>query len=60
VYPFTGRKDSATGTLSVHDALRSFSIRTFLASKDSPYNNAILQDLLDKKISNFISTDYIL
>ena len=60
VYPFTGRKDSATGTLSVHDALRSFSIRTFLASKDSPYNNAILQDLLDKKVSNFISTDYIL
>jgi len=31
-----------------------------LASKDSPYNNAILQDLLDKKVSNFISTDYIL
>ena len=60
VYPFTGRKDSATGTLSVHDALRSFSIRTFLASKDSAYNNAILQDLLDKKVSNFISTDYIL
>jgi glyceraldehyde-3-phosphate dehydrogenase (NADP+) len=60
VYPFTGRKDSAVGTLSVHDALRSFSIRTFLASKDTPYNNAILQDLLDKKTSNFISTDYIL
>ena len=60
VYPFTGRKDSAVGTLSVHDALRSFSIRTFLASKDTEYNNAILQDLLDKKTSNFISTDYIL
>lgn len=29
VFPFTGRKDSAVGTLSVHDALRSFSIRTF-------------------------------
>src|SRR5690606_19996537 len=28
VYPFTGRKDSAFSTLSVHDALRSFSIRT--------------------------------
>ena len=60
VYPFTGRKDSAVGTLSVHDALRSFSIRTFVASKDTDYNNAILEDLLDKKISNFISTDYIL
>jgi glyceraldehyde-3-phosphate dehydrogenase (NADP+) len=60
VYPFTGRKDSAVATLSVHDALRSFSIRTFLASKDTSYNNAILEDLLDKKASNFISTDYLL
>ncbi|WP_136481622.1 NADP-dependent glyceraldehyde-3-phosphate dehydrogenase [Cognatitamlana onchidii] len=60
VYPFTGRKDSAYGTLSVHDALRSFSIRTFVASKDNEYNNKILEDLLDKKTSNFISTDYIL
>jgi glyceraldehyde-3-phosphate dehydrogenase (NADP+) len=60
VYPFTGRKDSAFSTLSVHDALRSFSIRTFVASKDNDYNNAILEELLDKKTSNFISTDYIL
>ena len=60
VYPFTGRKDSAVATLSVHDALRSFSIRTFLAAKDTDYNNAILKELLDKKTSNFISTDYIL
>lgn len=60
VYPFTGRKDSAFSTLSVHDALRSFSIRTFVASKDNEYNNAILNELLDKKTSNFISTDYIL
>lgn len=60
VYPFTGRKDSAYGTLSVHDALRSFSIRTFVASKDNEYNNAILTELLEKKTSNFISTDYIL
>lgn len=60
VYPFTGRKDSAVATLSVYDALRSFSIRTFVASKDSAYNNAILQQLLDTKSSNFINTDYIL
>ncbi len=31
VYPFTGRKDSAVATLSVYDALRSFSIRSMLA-----------------------------
>lgn len=60
VYPFTGRKDSALGTLSIHDALRSFSIRTFVASKDNDYNNAILQELLNSKESNFINTDYIL
>ncbi len=60
VYPFTGRKDSAVGTLSVHDALRSFSIRTFVASKDNEYNNRILNDLLGSKASNFVSTDYIL
>ncbi|XLS27614.1 NADP-dependent glyceraldehyde-3-phosphate dehydrogenase [Flavobacteriaceae bacterium M23B6Z8] len=60
VYPFTGRKDSAVSTLSVHDALRSFSIRTFVASKDNPYNNEILEKLLQTKVSNFISTDYLL
>ena len=60
VYPFTGRKDSAVATLSVHDALRSFSIRTFVASKDNDYNNAILKELLDSRSSNFVSTDYIL
>ncbi len=60
VYPFTGRKDSAVSTLSVHDALRSFSIRTFVASKDNAYNNAILNELLDTKKSNFVSTDYLL
>jgi glyceraldehyde-3-phosphate dehydrogenase (NADP+) len=60
VYPFTGRKDSAVATLSVHDALRSFSIRTFVASKDNDYNNAILKELLNSKSSNFVNTDYIL
>ncbi len=60
VYPFTGRKDSAVATLSVHDALRSFSIRTFVASKDNEHNNEILKKLLETKVSNFVSTDYIL
>ena len=60
VYPFTGRKDSAVATLSVHDALRSFSIRTFVASKDNPTNKNILRKLIDNKRSNFIRTDYYL
>ena len=60
VYPFTGRKNSAVSTLSVYDALRSFSIRTFVASKDNPYNNEILESLLNSNESNFVSSDYIL
>lgn len=60
VYPFTGRKDSAQSTLSVHDALRSFSIRTFVAFKDNPLNRDTVNKLLETKLSNFISTDYIL
>lgn len=60
VYPFTGRKDSAQATLSVHDALRSFSIRTFVAFKDNALNNEVIEQLLEAKLSNFVSTDYIL
>ncbi|MEI6118049.1 MAG: aldehyde dehydrogenase family protein [bacterium] len=33
ILPFTGRKDSAMGTLSIYDALRAFSIRTVIAKK---------------------------
>ncbi len=60
VYPFTGRKDSAQSTLSVHDALRSFSIRTLLAFKDNEINKDTVNQLLETKLSNFTSTEYIL
>ena len=60
VYPFTGRKNSAVSTLSVYDALRSFSIRSFVASKDTPYNNEILENLLNSNESNFVTTEYLL
>ncbi len=33
-FPFTGRKDSAEGTLSVPDALRAFSIRALAVAND--------------------------
>jgi glyceraldehyde-3-phosphate dehydrogenase (NADP+) len=36
VYPFAGRKDSAVSTLSVYDALRTFSIRSLVSvAKDA-------------------------
>lgn len=59
-YPFNGRKDSAEGTLSVTDALRVFSIRTTVAFKDSPINKEMVNEILEKRESNFLSTDYIL
>ena len=60
VFPFTGRKDSAVGTLSIPDALRTFSIRTLVASRDNDYTNEIMQSLLKSKESNFLSTECIL
>ena len=55
VLPFVGRKDSAVSTLSVHDALRTFSIRTLVAFRSNPSNDKILNELLDSKKSNFIN-----
>lgn len=59
-FPFTGRKDSAEGTLSVSDALRVFSIRSLVAARRTPENDAIIRDIIDNKRSNFLSTDFIL
>ncbi|KAJ3093024.1 hypothetical protein HK102_012233 [Quaeritorhiza haematococci] len=48
-YPFTGRKDSASGTLSVAEALESFCIRSMVATKD-----ADLLPTLSKMGSKFV------
>jgi glyceraldehyde-3-phosphate dehydrogenase (NADP+) len=59
-FPFTGRKDSAEGTLSVSDALRCFSIRTLVAAKESDHNKNIITDILRGQKTRFLSTDFIL
>ncbi|MXN89780.1 aldehyde dehydrogenase family protein [Flavobacterium sp. Sd200] len=59
VFPFTGRKDSAEGTLSVFDALRSFSIRSLVAAKNTEANKELLNTIVRDHDSNFLSTDYI-
>ena len=59
VFPFTGRKDSAEGTLSVNDALRSFSIRSLVATKLNDNNKQLLNEIVNKHDSNFLSTNYI-
>jgi acyl-CoA reductase-like NAD-dependent aldehyde dehydrogenase len=58
-FPFTGRKDSAEGTLSVEDALRSFSIRSAVATKDTGANKQILNDIVGHHKSEFLSTNFI-
>jgi glyceraldehyde-3-phosphate dehydrogenase (NADP+) len=59
-FPFTGRKDSAEGTLSVSDALRCFSIRTLVAARTDPLNKAIITDITRKNKSNFLTSNFIL
>ncbi|GAB3162472.1 NADP-dependent glyceraldehyde-3-phosphate dehydrogenase [Telluribacter humicola] len=59
VFPFTGRKDSAEGTLSVHDALRSFSIRSLVATKLNDINKELLNGIVNHHESNFLSTKFL-
>jgi glyceraldehyde-3-phosphate dehydrogenase (NADP+) len=58
-FPFTGRKDSAEGTLSVSDALRVFSIRSLVAAKVNEANEQIVADIIRGRHSKFLSTDFI-
>ena len=59
-FPFTGRKDSAEGTLSVSDALRVFSIRTLVAAKQTNLNKKIITTIVQNHKSKFLATDFIL
>ena len=59
-FPFTGRKDSAEGTLSVSDALRVFSIRTLVAAKQTDLNKRIITRIVRDHKSKFLATDFIL
>ncbi|WP_442587570.1 NADP-dependent glyceraldehyde-3-phosphate dehydrogenase [Pedobacter sp. AW31-3R] len=59
VFPFTGRKDSAEGTLSVVDALRSFSIRSLVATKLNEQNKELLNEIVESNSSNFLSTKFL-
>ncbi len=59
-FPFTGRKDSAEGTLSVSDALRVFSIRALVAAKQTDQNKEIVTRIVRDHKSKFLATDFIL
>lgn len=58
-FPYTGRKDSAEGTLSVTDALRVFSIRALAATRDERANRDLLSGIVQRRASRFLSTDFI-
>ncbi|WP_306579502.1 NADP-dependent glyceraldehyde-3-phosphate dehydrogenase [Pseudomonas sp.] len=58
-YPFNGRKNSAEGTLSVHDALRVFSIRTLVATRFQDANKELISEIIRNRQSSFLTTDYI-
>jgi glyceraldehyde-3-phosphate dehydrogenase (NADP+) len=59
-FPFTGRKDSAEGTLSVSDALRVFTVRTLVAAKETDRNRDLIKSIVINRSSSFLSTDFIL
>jgi glyceraldehyde-3-phosphate dehydrogenase (NADP+) len=59
VFPFTGRKDSAERTLSVHHALTAFSLNTMIATKATDDNKQLLNEILLNDDSNFISTRFV-
>lgn len=50
--PFSGRRSSAMGVMSVKDAIKEFSIPTVVSYKDSPLNVGILQAM--EKSSKFL------
>jgi glyceraldehyde-3-phosphate dehydrogenase (NADP+) len=57
--PFTGRKDSAQGTLSIVDALKSFSLQTIVATKENPENKALLNEIMQENESVVLSSRFI-
>jgi glyceraldehyde-3-phosphate dehydrogenase (NADP+) len=60
VFPFTGRKLSAEGTLSVTDALRCFSIRSMVATKQDAEGKALFRKILEKDTSRFLTTNIVM
>ncbi|MFO0548094.1 MAG: aldehyde dehydrogenase family protein [Polyangiaceae bacterium] len=58
-FPFTGRKDSAEGTLSVTDALRAFSIRSAVAAAQTDASEKLIGEIVTRRLSNFLSTDFL-
>jgi len=59
-FPFTGRKDSAEGTLSITDALLIFSICTMVTAKLTDENKKIITSIVNEGLSLFLSNEFLL
>lgn len=59
-FPFNGRKSSAEGTQSIADALRVFSLRTVVASRDTHGNRHIINDILRDTEQHFLSGEMLM
>lgn len=53
VIPFSARRSSAMGTMSINDALTTFSVQTVVAGKASAANNAVMTGF--EQHSNFLA-----
>jgi glyceraldehyde-3-phosphate dehydrogenase (NADP+) len=47
--PFTGRKDSAQGVLSIREAIRAFTLPLVVAGKSTSSNNALFRKTFDQE-----------
>jgi acyl-CoA reductase-like NAD-dependent aldehyde dehydrogenase len=59
VFPFAGRKDSAEATLSVTDALRTFSIRSMVAARHVEPSVKLVDAIVREHRSKFLNTRFI-
>jgi glyceraldehyde-3-phosphate dehydrogenase (NADP+) len=60
-FPFTGRKASAEGTLSVYDALERFSLGSLVATNYAAQpNRELIEEILRQRTSTFLRRDFIL
>ncbi len=54
-FPFTGRKSSALGTLSVSEALKTVSIESVVSTKDAPKSQEAFRALAESPKCNVVS-----
>ena len=59
IFPFTGRRQSAEGTLSISDALRCFSIRTMVATKQDASGKQIFEGIIKGGHSDLLSVGVV-